>query len=187
LQLTFQARLVVAYIVEGPAHRLQLLPIALARRAPIVFGHSLEFVQGLLLSSPRPLGIPGSQRLLLLLPVPHGALRGHGSPPAGRPLGAGRLLEPAGQCLGLATQLILLALKPLHLPAPVLTRHAIPALVGKVLLAPGELSQLLQGLVRLPTSTSLRRSEEHTSELQSRENLVCRLLLEKKKKTKTQL
>src|SRR5690606_41415527 len=27
-----------------------------------------------------------------------------------------------------------------------------------------------------------QRSEEHTSELQSRENLVCRLLLEKKKK-----
>src|SRR5690606_40403319 len=30
------------------------------------------------------------------------------------------------------------------------------------------------------------RSEEHTSELQSRENLVCRLLLEKKKKKDTQ-
>src|SRR5690606_40720901 len=30
----------------------------------------------------------------------------------------------------------------------------------------------------------LARSEEHTSELQSRENLVCRLLLEKKKKKK---
>src|SRR2546429_6551330 len=29
------------------------------------------------------------------------------------------------------------------------------------------------------------RSEEHTSELQSRLHLVCRLLLEKKKKTKT--
>src|SRR5690606_41605042 len=29
--------------------------------------------------------------------------------------------------------------------------------------------------------TYLIRSEEHTSELQSRENLVCRLLLEKKK------
>src|SRR5690606_41325620 len=29
---------------------------------------------------------------------------------------------------------------------------------------------------------SAPRSEEHTSELQSRENLVCRLLLEKKKK-----
>src|SRR5436309_12705785 len=34
-----------------------------------------------------------------------------------------------------------------------------------------------------PVSTMPRRSEEHTSELQSRENLVCRLLLEKKKKT----
>src|SRR2546422_7018317 len=37
-----------------------------------------------------------------------------------------------------------------------------------------------------PTSTfptSPRRSEEHTSELQSRLHLVCRLLLEKKKKT----
>src|SRR2546427_4364485 len=30
-----------------------------------------------------------------------------------------------------------------------------------------------------------RRSEEHTSELQSQSNLVCRLLLEKKKKTNT--
>src|SRR5690606_40686964 len=29
----------------------------------------------------------------------------------------------------------------------------------------------------------VERSEEHTSELQSRENLVCRLLLEKKKTT----
>src|SRR2546430_15812623 len=29
------------------------------------------------------------------------------------------------------------------------------------------------------------RSEEHTSELQSQSNLVCRLLLEKKKKTKS--
>src|SRR5438270_6722687 len=31
------------------------------------------------------------------------------------------------------------------------------------------------------------RSEEHTSELQSQSNLVCRLLLEKKKKQKTQV
>src|SRR5438874_8329508 len=30
----------------------------------------------------------------------------------------------------------------------------------------------------------LRRSEEHTSELQSRRDLVCRLLLEKKKKSR---
>src|SRR3712207_7768709 len=33
--------------------------------------------------------------------------------------------------------------------------------------------------------TSLQRSEEHTSELQSRQYLVCRLLLEKKKSTHT--
>src|SRR5690606_41919186 len=32
-----------------------------------------------------------------------------------------------------------------------------------------------------PAVPSTERSEEHTSELQSRENLVCRLLLEKKK------
>src|SRR5690606_41913677 len=34
-------------------------------------------------------------------------------------------------------------------------------------------------------SSCYLRSEEHTSELQSRENLVCRLLLEKKKNSKT--
>src|SRR5438093_13413469 len=34
---------------------------------------------------------------------------------------------------------------------------------------------------RCNTSHSARRSEEHTSELQSLTNLVCRLLLEKKK------
>src|SRR5438270_5967001 len=35
------------------------------------------------------------------------------------------------------------------------------------------------------TSEAKARSEEHTSELQSQSNLVCRLLLEKKKKNKT--
>src|SRR5258708_13000282 len=34
--------------------------------------------------------------------------------------------------------------------------------------------------------STLPRSEEHTSELQSPDHLVCRLLLEKKKKTGTQ-
>src|SRR5438034_3236665 len=37
------------------------------------------------------------------------------------------------------------------------------------------------------TRSCLRRSEEHTSELQSHSDLVCRLLLEKKKKKQTQL
>src|SRR5699024_12232323 len=34
----------------------------------------------------------------------------------------------------------------------------------------------------VPRKTARKRSEEHTSELQSRFDLVCRLLLEKKKK-----
>src|SRR5215471_20124727 len=36
----------------------------------------------------------------------------------------------------------------------------------------------------LPGPRGAQRSEEHTSELQSRRDLVCRLLLEKKKKQK---
>src|SRR5436309_9562462 len=38
-----------------------------------------------------------------------------------------------------------------------------------------------RGQVNVEVNLSNERSEEHTSELQSRENLVCRLLLEKKK------
>src|SRR5690606_42152717 len=38
---------------------------------------------------------------------------------------------------------------------------------------------------RVQARAERRRSEEHTSELQSRENLVCRLLLEKKKRTRS--
>src|SRR3712207_7281162 len=38
------------------------------------------------------------------------------------------------------------------------------------------------GFSKLTTMRRLSRSEEHTSELQSRQYLVCRLLLEKKKK-----
>src|SRR5690606_40844476 len=50
----------------------------------------------------------------------------------------------------------------------------------------GGVRRLLQGAVdreclHADRGTPARRSEEHTSELQSRENLVCRLLLEKKK------
>src|SRR2546421_5900128 len=46
-----------------------------------------------------------------------------------------------------------------------------------------ELSVLGRGIVRVSHfSVRCERSEEHTSELQSRSDLVCRLLLEKKKK-----
>src|SRR5207302_10950017 len=41
------------------------------------------------------------------------------------------------------------------------------------------------GCGRAPEPSRTWRSEEHTSELQSRENLVCRLLLEKKKEKQT--
>src|SRR5258707_8079191 len=46
---------------------------------------------------------------------------------------------------------------------------------------PGRLHDRHPGLAIVKAT---RRSEEHTSELQSRQYLVCRLLLEKKKKTK---
>src|SRR5437016_10961475 len=41
----------------------------------------------------------------------------------------------------------------------------------------------LEDLTAVGEQELLRRSEEHTSELQSLTNLVCRLLLEKKKRT----
>src|SRR5206468_10880134 len=43
-----------------------------------------------------------------------------------------------------------------------------------------------RGGARPPAAGALRRSEEHTSELQSRSDLVCRLLLEKKNKYTSQ-
>src|SRR3712207_2001126 len=45
------------------------------------------------------------------------------------------------------------------------------------------LSEIKEGLKARNMGLSVLRSEEHTSELQSRQYLVCRLLLEKKKQT----
>src|SRR5688572_32020234 len=55
--------------------------------------------------------------------------------------------------------------------------------IGRLKEAPMEsrTAETLKGL-RVTSIRSIRRSEEHTSELQSQSNLVCRLLLEKKKK-----
>src|SRR2546425_7852 len=69
---------------------------------------------------------------------------------------------------------------------------ALPAVHGGVLGAFLELTALLHllddsGSERVPKPITFSvdyRSEEHTSELQSLAYLVCRLLLEKKKKTK---
>src|SRR5690606_41813941 len=62
------------------------------------------------------------------------------------------------------------------------------AVEGEAVAAPLELLRDLVGVragrdEAAAPDLEVARSEEHTSELQSRENLVCRLLLEKKKKT----
>src|SRR5438034_10620460 len=46
----------------------------------------------------------------------------------------------------------------------------------------GIYTDLSKPLHEPPPNPTLKRSEEHTSELQSHSDLVCRLLLEKKKK-----
>src|SRR2546422_4012053 len=53
--------------------------------------------------------------------------------------------------------------------------------------SPRRVAQVQAALARARVThvTLLTRSEEHTSELQSRLHLVCRLLLEKKKKKNT--
>src|SRR5438067_4490071 len=61
-------------------------------------------------------------------------------------------------------------------------RRAIAALLRRPLLTPGEKGASDFMLVRRHAAWLRERSEEHTSELQSRFDLVCRLLLEKKKK-----
>src|SRR5690606_41201219 len=64
-----------------------------------------------------------------------------------------------------------------------LERHLARMVAGKFqrhdLKRPLDRSEI--GQDQLPIADRPGRSEEHTSELQSRENLVCRLLLEKKK------
>src|SRR5262249_61399532 len=53
--------------------------------------------------------------------------------------------------------------------------------VGELVAVDGEAQQLLDAFL-VELERAALRSEEHTSELQSLTNLVCRLLLEKKKR-----
>src|SRR3712207_8196596 len=70
-------------------------------------------------------------------------------------------------------------------PYTTLFRSAIPAVavtfVMHYMMRTEFFMTLAAGLITL--FIAMGRSEEHTSELQSRQYLVCRLLLEKKKKT----
>src|SRR2546430_6010865 len=78
------------------------------------------------------------------------------------------------------------------LAAHKLGSHVIGAALERAKLAPERIDEVFMGNV-LPAGqgqaparqaargAKLPRSEEHTSELQSQSNLVCRLLLEKKK------
>src|SRR5690606_4805591 len=62
-----------------------------------------------------------------------------------------------------------------------LTKHGLPPQNSNIKLIKGYFEDTLY--ITEPVALAHIRSEEHTSELQSRENLVCRLLLEKKKVT----
>src|SRR5690554_6962563 len=61
-------------------------------------------------------------------------------------------------------------------------RQALDLMPAGIVLFALEEDVTARGLTGLPERLQLVRSEEHTSELQSRPHLVCRLLLEKKKK-----
>src|SRR2546430_8877834 len=63
---------------------------------------------------------------------------------------------------------------------PLLGEHRDAVLAKELGLAPRDIKRLEKAGAFGATTT---RSEEHTSELQSQSNLVCRLLLEKKKNT----
>src|SRR3712207_7594824 len=74
----------------------------------------------------------------------------------------------------------LIAAAALHLVA---TDEGTPPLAALVdLLCGASAEAITAALAQSPVPEVRRRSEEHTSELQSRQYLVCRLLLEKKKK-----
>src|SRR5690606_41546963 len=70
----------------------------------------------------------------------------------------------------------------LHDALPISRSPLPPPVCRRRVAAPGAAARARGNIRGRPAlCPARRRSEEHTSELQSRENLVCRLLLEKKK------
>src|SRR5690349_24237474 len=75
--------------------------------------------------------------------------------------------------------------RPRTLPKPIACR---PAMMMMMLITSATTGLRMKRSVKaegVEEEEDFMRSEEHTSELQSRRDLVCRLLLEKKKKKKT--
>src|SRR5206468_11053611 len=70
------------------------------------------------------------------------------------------------------------------LPPPRSTLFPYTTLFRSVILNPGALTAGTAAAALLPFAVCVIRSEEHTSELQTRSELVCRLLLEKKYSTR---
>src|SRR2546429_7973248 len=71
------------------------------------------------------------------------------------------------------------------LPMTINTREFDYAPVGGPVFEPPKIGNRKELLAEFDKNVAETRSEEHTSELQSRLHLVCRLLLEKKKKKNT--
>src|SRR3989475_95820 len=86
------------------------------------------------------------------------------------------LILDAAVEVGRPTLFSMLIIIAAHIPIFTLQRHE-----GRIF-APMAYSVVSARIGALALSLTLVRSEEHTSELQSQSNLVCRLLLEKKKK-----
>src|SRR2546427_6760301 len=69
-------------------------------------------------------------------------------------------------------------------PNPFNPATTIPFVLSGELFANGHRPRVTLKIYNVLAQDERDRSEEHTSELQSQSNLVCRLLLEKKKKNK---
>src|SRR5690606_41671447 len=82
-----------------------------------------------------------------------------------------------------SSDLIFVALvefEPEAASTPLFSHRGIPRF-GVNDFSPHTMQRTIAGMCGAQAFFNRNRSEEHTSELQSRENLVCRLLLEKKK------
>src|SRR5690606_21870336 len=157
----------------------------------LVYGAAVLLVVGLFLYQVQAVLSPIVLFLLfLLLAVPYAGTRLHRLAVVGMSvLAALWLLRTTGFLL--APFILALVLAYILDPAvDALERRRVPRTLAVLLLALPAVGALVLAAVfgvpalgrQVDALITQARSEEHTSELQSRENLVCRLLLEKKNK-----